>query len=306
MPASSKSQQRFMGMVHAVQKGDMSAPSKEVAETAKEISPIAAKEFASTEHTGLPEHVKKAISQMAMGMADEAKHKLPLKKTRQVVHDHLKEDPNYYTKLENCMRNEKKAFQLGFIKAAEEVGATTGRAIDLLKLADEGKKQDSSFIGRYLAANNVMDSVLANRTQILEDIDPSGERQEKDIFVLGNQFKKQREKGYDYLPKTLRRHDRGSVLKNILLHGVLGAGTGAAVGYLKAPRYVEMPSSIAFGAGVGALAGGATGAIHKLFNNYKLNKITPQDIALMREKQKDRGFLSEFVPGRDVWDAATA
>ena len=28
MPAVSKAQQRFMGMVHAVQKGDMEAPSR--------------------------------------------------------------------------------------------------------------------------------------------------------------------------------------------------------------------------------------------------------------------------------------
>ncbi len=34
MPAQSKAQQRFMGMVHAVQKGDMEAPSKEVEKAA--------------------------------------------------------------------------------------------------------------------------------------------------------------------------------------------------------------------------------------------------------------------------------
>lgn len=48
-----------MGMVHAVQKGDMPAPSKEVAETAKEMKPGDAKDFAETKHKGLPEHVKK-------------------------------------------------------------------------------------------------------------------------------------------------------------------------------------------------------------------------------------------------------
>jgi hypothetical protein len=54
MPAQSKAQQRFMGMVHAVQKGDMEAPSKEVEKAADSMSDKAAKDFASTSHKGLP------------------------------------------------------------------------------------------------------------------------------------------------------------------------------------------------------------------------------------------------------------
>lgn len=59
MPAQSKAQQRFMGMVHAVQKGDMEAPSKEVEKAADSMTDKAAKDFASTKHKGLPTHVKK-------------------------------------------------------------------------------------------------------------------------------------------------------------------------------------------------------------------------------------------------------
>ena len=59
MPAQSKAQQRFMGMVHAVQKGDMEAPSKEVEKAADSMTDKAAKDFASTKHKGLPGHVKK-------------------------------------------------------------------------------------------------------------------------------------------------------------------------------------------------------------------------------------------------------
>jgi len=54
MPAQSKAQQRFMGMVHAVQKGDMEAPSKEVEKAADSMTDKAAKDFASTKHKGLP------------------------------------------------------------------------------------------------------------------------------------------------------------------------------------------------------------------------------------------------------------
>ena len=54
MPAVSKAQQRFMGMVHAVQKGDMKAPSKEVEKAADSMTDKDAKDYASTSHKGLP------------------------------------------------------------------------------------------------------------------------------------------------------------------------------------------------------------------------------------------------------------
>ena len=58
MPAKSKSQQRFFGMVRAAQKGELENPSSEVAKVAGEISKKDAKDFASTKHKGLPEKKK--------------------------------------------------------------------------------------------------------------------------------------------------------------------------------------------------------------------------------------------------------
>jgi hypothetical protein len=55
--AVSKQQQKFMGMVHAVQKGKMKAPSKLIAKTAKSMSDKAAGDFAATKHKGLPTKV---------------------------------------------------------------------------------------------------------------------------------------------------------------------------------------------------------------------------------------------------------
>jgi hypothetical protein len=57
--AVSKKQQKFMGMVHAAQKGEKPA-SKTVAKVAKEMPKKAAKDFAATKHKGLPEKVKEA------------------------------------------------------------------------------------------------------------------------------------------------------------------------------------------------------------------------------------------------------
>jgi len=55
--ATSKKQQKFMGMVHATQKGEK-APSKEVAKVAKTMKKSDAEDFASTKHKGLPEKKK--------------------------------------------------------------------------------------------------------------------------------------------------------------------------------------------------------------------------------------------------------
>ena len=64
MPAVSKSQQRFMGMVHATQKGDMENPSPEVSKAADSMSDKDAKDFASTSHKGLPDKKEEQIKQL--------------------------------------------------------------------------------------------------------------------------------------------------------------------------------------------------------------------------------------------------
>ena len=59
MPAKSRAQQRFMGMVHAAQKGKLKNPSPEVRKVAKSIDKESATHFAETKHKGLPEKVRK-------------------------------------------------------------------------------------------------------------------------------------------------------------------------------------------------------------------------------------------------------
>ena len=56
--AVSKKQQKFMGMVHAAQKGEKAA-SPEVAKVAKSMKKSDVKDFAKTKHKGLPEKKKK-------------------------------------------------------------------------------------------------------------------------------------------------------------------------------------------------------------------------------------------------------
>lgn len=61
MPATSKQQQKLMGIVHAIQKGDVkpSSVSKKAQQMAKSMKPGDVKDFAGTKHKGLPKKVKK-------------------------------------------------------------------------------------------------------------------------------------------------------------------------------------------------------------------------------------------------------
>ena len=60
MPAVSKAQQKFMGMVHAADKGEAPA-SPEVAKVSADMKDSDAKDFASTKHDGLPDNVKEQL-----------------------------------------------------------------------------------------------------------------------------------------------------------------------------------------------------------------------------------------------------
>ncbi len=86
MPAVSKAQQRFMGMVHAAQKGDMENPSPEVQKAADSMSDKDAKDFASTSHKGLPDKKENMITRNRLKeivkevMVEEAEYQTFFKK----------------------------------------------------------------------------------------------------------------------------------------------------------------------------------------------------------------------------------
>jgi hypothetical protein len=62
--AKSKSQQQYMGMVHAIQKGELSPNevSPKMRKTAQEMNPEDAEDFARTKHSGLPEKVSEEVT----------------------------------------------------------------------------------------------------------------------------------------------------------------------------------------------------------------------------------------------------
>ena len=66
MPAQSKSQQKLMGIVHAIQKGDANPKdfSKGAQQMAKDMDPKDVKDFASTSHKGLPDTKDEEIKKL--------------------------------------------------------------------------------------------------------------------------------------------------------------------------------------------------------------------------------------------------
>ena len=58
MPALSKKQQRFFGIVRAIQKGEQAPTTPETAKAAVDMKKTDVKKFASTKHKGLPEKKK--------------------------------------------------------------------------------------------------------------------------------------------------------------------------------------------------------------------------------------------------------
>jgi len=86
--ALSKQQQKFMGMVYAVKKGAMEAPSPEVAKAAAGMTKQQAKDFAKTKHKGLPQ-VKEQMDEPMEPSVDKQsemqKKKIQIQKVRDLT-----------------------------------------------------------------------------------------------------------------------------------------------------------------------------------------------------------------------------
>tara|TARA_Y100000741_G_scaffold353395_1_gene326531 strand:- start:247 stop:849 length:603 start_codon:yes stop_codon:yes gene_type:complete len=82
MPAVSKAQQKFFGIVRAIQKGDMAPITPETAKAAADMKKKDVKDFASTKHKGLPD--KKVAKE-----ATDFKSRDKILKKAKPLHKHL-------------------------------------------------------------------------------------------------------------------------------------------------------------------------------------------------------------------------
>jgi ABC-type transporter MlaC component len=150
MPAVSKAQQRFMGMVHAVQKGDMGAPSKEVEKAADSMTDKDAKDFASTSHKGLPNK----------------------KESMKITKERLKE-------LVKEVMTEESEYQAFFAKALEKAGK------GINDMSDEEKKAffnkiDTAWNGKGEKSESVSEDIAA---ELPKAIIPSAVKQKLELAI---------------------------------------------------------------------------------------------------------------------------
>ena len=82
MPAVSKAQQKFFGIVRAIQKGEMAPTTPETAKAAADMKKKDVKDFASTKHKGLPD---KKVTKEAQDFSQRDK----IMKKAKPLHRHL-------------------------------------------------------------------------------------------------------------------------------------------------------------------------------------------------------------------------
>ena len=162
MPSKSKQQQKFMGIVRAIQKGDEPASkfSKDAQDAADDMKEKDVEKFASTKHKGLPKKVEQALRE----------------KIRTMVEDYVEscgyvvsaKDPNYKLKSpggtgeedrelkeegfgsdEFLTKTEKKKFEKERLENAEVLGYELTGTKDIKESINESKKEKDQII-KYL------------------------------------------------------------------------------------------------------------------------------------------------------------
>ena len=151
MPAVSKAQQKFFGIVRAIQKGEMAPTTPETAKAAADMKKSDVKDFASTKHKKLPE------KKVAKEAADFSQRDKIMKKAKP-LHKHLfknlhkgdrKGDVNETTKYDKYDKEKKQ-----FAKADRKM--KFGKFYDKAKEArdrlrpGEVKRYDKK-LGRYVS-----------------------------------------------------------------------------------------------------------------------------------------------------------
>jgi hypothetical protein len=147
--AVSKKQQKFMGMVHAAQKGEKPA-SKEVAKTAKGMGKKDAEDFAATKHKGLPEKAKESSD-----TRDTRAEKAGKKVTKDIEYDEKAKDGDHGKK-----RGPQDA-------KAEKAGKKVAKDIEHDEKVDE--TTDSKKSGGFKYGGGIYDSMNRDLENMIKE-----------------------------------------------------------------------------------------------------------------------------------------
>ena len=154
MPAKSKQQQKFMGIVRAIQKGDEPASkfSKDAQDAADDMKKKDVEDFASTKHKGLPKKVEQYLRQQIRKSVEEI--------IKEDWFDRLSKDEK--EKYIKAHPNSKKAKQAAHDKEREKIAKKIrskdytidgdGNIIKVKKLSKSEKAKEEKRKAKHLAA----------------------------------------------------------------------------------------------------------------------------------------------------------
>ena len=227
MPALSKKQQKFMGMVHALNKGEIkpSDVSKDVQDVAKDMKKKDVKKFASTKHKGLPmkkeilgklkEMIKQELSEYTYGVGD-------------VVKDVNPTCPHF-----GAQGKVKSVNPRSVIFIVKNKGKNFKPGMELEKSHDQMKKMNESINENrdfeklyklfskkdYFGLKGQMKTQLGNYKRALKKGDKGAQKySEKDVIDSVTRMVKNRAKfTYDELEKAIKKKDI-KALKSKLRH----------------------------------------------------------------------------------------
>ena len=170
--AKSQAQQKFMGMVHAAQKGEKPA-SKEVGKVAKEMPKKAAKDFAATKHKGLPKHVEEESTDKEDQKAERAGKKV----AKDIEHDegHKGKDDN---RAEKAGKKVTKDIEYDDKKDKEEkVDETTvSGSVSTAPSTPKASKGMQFGKGVYENFNNKVENMITESMSINVSVDDNGQK----------------------------------------------------------------------------------------------------------------------------------
>jgi len=238
MPAKSKAQQRFMGMVHAFNKGELkgSEVSKDIKDAAKSMKKKDTKDFAKTKHKGLPNKVKKEIitklremirlelESCGYTMSAEPPHKKlkssggtspedrHLKEAHQFTIKYKKKDgDDYYLKLVSVRANDiKDAVRkaLGKLKSKEEKVIVSVSQETKKDYVVEGQRAIKAFGKVHKARNEFLERYAKLKKQLntLKTESPNNEflRLEKLLYKFEASFIEQSSKLFGSVSKIAK------------------------------------------------------------------------------------------------------
>ena len=210
--AVSKAQQKFMGMVHATQKGEK-APSKEVAKAAKGMSKKAAKDFASTKHKGLPEKkTEESIDLEAFG--DRFNKMVEAKKGSKPDFADLDKDGDKKEPMKKAAKEAKvKEGIEDKLAAAREKAKANGKPVRDQEDDEKPKSNVRKVAGKSYGGSKQKDDIEEAATK---SYSPKQARAGKDIGKPGKQFAKIAKKaGEKYGSKERGEKVAGAALKKL-------------------------------------------------------------------------------------------